>query len=60
MENNEQVSYVVRWPSGYELEYDNIGHALDCFYEEVDDPDVANDDKPVCVLRRTITDEILT
>lgn len=60
MHSTEQVAYVVRWPSGYELEYESVGEAMDCYYEELDDEDVAQGDKPECVLRRTVTDEILT
>lgn len=60
MKNHTQTVYVIQWPHDYEMELANMKEALEWFYDEVDDPEVPNADKPLCVIKRTITDEVIS
>lgn len=60
MKTTAKTFYVIVWPNDYELELNDMNEAVEWFYDELDDPEVPNADKPLYVLKRTITDEVIS
>lgn len=60
MKTTTKTVYVIVWPNDYDLELHSMDEAMAWFYDEVDDPEVANGDKPLHVIKRTITDEVIS